>query len=379
MEEKKPKVTTQKTAQKKKVMKGEKEVETKELSREEFNKKLQKRYSELKQNLLNRIEDIDIDNSNYKIRKQNINLLCKIDRSINTASFSDEKEVRNVIFSFEKTRDFIEYVEKIDGVLLYYNKKVETLTQKGLYSELSEYMKNASAFVKNIEKSLVPLQNDLNNAFEKGIGRRRDVDDFRKAKRKESIAKAAELLQAGELPSVVKDKLETTDEIVSTALNGVRDEYIQMHKEEIIEKLNRKITFEEIAKQMEVKPKYIQEVYNKAMPAFIESNKADIIKLIKDGLKYSEIAKALSIKSSKLPPYLRNMYNSILKNNKSKIVKQISEGKKPFEIAKDYNIPAKKMKKQIAVWKKTEEKLKTMFSEKAKVYPEAEKEKPIKK
>jgi len=385
MEEKKPKVTTQKTAPKKKVMRGKKEVETKELSREELNKKFQKRYSELKQNLINRIEDIDIDNSNYKIRKQNINFLYKINRGINTASFSDEKEVGNVILSSEKTKDFVEYAEKIDGILAYYNKEIETLAQKGLYSELSEYMTNASDFVENIEKSLVSLQNDINSAFEKGIGNRRDLDDFRKAKRKESIVKAAELLQTGELPSVVKDKLETTDEIVSTALNGVRDEYIQMHKAEIIEKLNKKIAFEEIAEQMEIKPDHIKEVYNEVLPAFFESNKADILKMIKEGLEHKEIAKALNIKSSVSFPYMDDIFISILTTNKTKIVKQVLDGKEFADIAKSYNVPEKVLKKQVLEWEKTNAKLQMLSTDKVKVAKkakekiDAKEKKPIEK
>ena len=334
------------------------------LSREERQKQFQERTRQLKMSILEKIGNIDIDNPNYKIRRENANFLYKVNRGINAASFSDEKEVSNIILSSEKTKDMLEYAEKIDGILSYYNKEIEVLAQKGQYNELTEHMKNAGSFVENIEKSLTSLQDNINSAFEKGIGGRRDLEDFRKVKRKENINKAAEILQTGELPSVVKDKLGVADEVVSTALNRVKTEYIRVHQDEIIEKLNKKIAYEEIAEQMEIKSDDIWEVYKSAIPDFIESNKADILKMTKDGLKSAEIADSLNIKNGVLFPYMRDIHISILTSNKAKIVKQVLEGTLSNDIAKSYNVPPKMLKKQITEWAKTDEKLQMVSADK---------------
>ena len=355
-------------------------VKTGGLSWEERQEQVLERAIQLKNRILERVENVDLDNSNQKARRESINFLYKINRGINTASFSDEKEVGNIILSSEKTKDMLEYAEKIDGILSYYNKEIEVLAQKGQYNELSEHMKNAGNFVENIEKSLTSLQDNINSAFEKGIGSRRDLEDFKKAKRKENINKAAEILQTGELPSIVKDKLEVTDEVISIALNRVKAEYIQAHQDEIVEKLNKKIAFEEIAEQMEINSDDIWEVYKNAIPDFIESNKADILKMTKDGLKSAEIADSLNIKNGVLFPYMRDIHISILTSNKAKIVKQVLDGIAFNDISKSYNVPPKILKKQINEWAKTDEKLQMVSADKPteKVEEKPKVKKPVK-
>ncbi len=212
----------------------------------------------IQEELIERIKEINLDEKDSSLAREKINQIYKIRAGVNAAFFSGDRDIEITISSSKNIKEVVEVAKKLSGTMEHFLSQTAYLTKKGDTDGAIALIQEQAKFQSSILEHVGKLDEVVNEYLIKGIGRRGDVKAAQEAEYVQKVKDVKEAYASGKKLSEIAQTSEFTPEKLETLCQGLKFNYLEANREEILKALTKSKDMASVAELYEVKPKQLK-------------------------------------------------------------------------------------------------------------------------
>ena len=228
------------------------------MAKEKNNRNFVSEAKVIQEELIERIKEINLDEKDSSVAREKINQIYKIRAGVNAAFFSGDRDIEITISSSKNIKELVEVAKKLSGSMEYFLSQTAYLTKIGDTDGAIKLIQEQAAFQSKILEHVNKLDEVVNGYLMKGIGKRGDVKAVQEAEYLKKVKEVKEDYASGKKLSEIAQTSGLSLEKLESLCQGLRFNYIDANKEEIIKSLTKSKDISSVAELYEIKPKQLK-------------------------------------------------------------------------------------------------------------------------
>ena len=253
-----------------------------------------KKAQEIQTALIGTIQSVDLTTNDKTLLKANAATIFKMNAGVNTALHSGDRSIGFMVTSSRNMQDANSALNKLSGIMENMLSQAAYFTKRGETDKAIAVITEQANLQEELNKFITSLGEKAEKFFEKGYGRKDDVDEHKKkahstkmakvnelaklgknpseiAKEVEGIGldeiqpickpylveKAIGLFKEGKKPSMIGEAIELPTELISSSVGMYKKEFLSANKKEIEAAFIKESNIKTVAEMFEVKPKFM--------------------------------------------------------------------------------------------------------------------------